>query len=178
MRLNLLVLGEQQLQNTVFWKLCFNLSDMYTKMSSVFGTGQSTNSMARIMKANQMRKESLWTEFQRYGGPADCHGKRINLKAKRETTGKKEKQRKTSGQKEKPQGKKKKTHGKKNNLTAKEKRIKNVLSASKKFWNEFCYFCCEVFPFAVRFFLAVRLILLPWKWWATVQRWRKQQAIG
>ena len=39
----------------------------------------------------------------------------------------------TSGQKEKPHGKKKKTHGKKNSLTAKEKRIKNALSASKKF---------------------------------------------
>ena len=82
-----------------------------------------------------------------------------------------------SRQKEKPQGKKKnkekphakkknlrakrKTHGKKNSLTAKEKRIKNVLSASKKFGSEFFYFYCEVFPFAVRFFFAVRLLLLP-----------------
>ena len=48
-------------------------------MSSVFGTGQSTNFMARMMKANQMSKvcassheyphveknqESSWTEFQ------------------------------------------------------------------------------------------------------------------
>ena len=101
----------------------------HTKMSSVFGTGQSTNSMARIMKANQMSKvcastheyphveknqESLWTEFQRYGGPADCHSKRINLKPNRKTTGQKEKHWKTSGQKEKPHGKKKKTHRKKN----------------------------------------------------------------
>ena len=80
----------------------------------------------------------------RYGGPADCHRKRINLRAKR----------KTSRQKEQPHGQKKKTHGKKNNLTAKEKRIKNVLSASKKF-------CREVFLFAVSFFFAARLILLP-----------------
>ena len=41
----------------------------------------------------------------------NCHGKRINLPAKRIT----------SRQKEKPHGKKKKTHGKKKNLTAKRK---------------------------------------------------------
>ena len=87
----------------------------------------------------EKNQESLWTEFQRYGDPADCHGKRINLKAKRETTGQKEKQRKTSRQKEKPHGKKKKTHDKKNTLTAKEKRIQNVLSASNKFCRE-CFF--------------------------------------
>ena len=44
------------------------------------------------------------------------------------------------GQKEKPHGKKKKTHGKKNSLTAKEKRIKNALSASKKFCRESFFF--------------------------------------
>ena len=55
MRLNsVLVPREQQLQNAAFSKLCFHLSD--TKMSRVFGKGQSTNSMARIMKANQMSK--------------------------------------------------------------------------------------------------------------------------
>ena len=69
-------------------------------------------------------------------------------------------------------GKKKKTHGKKNNHTAKEKSIKNVLSASKKFCRESSSFCREVFLFAAR------LILFPWQWWATVQRWGKQQAIG
>ena len=104
----------------------------HTKMSSVFGTGQSTNSMARIMKAYQMSKvcassheyphveknqESSWTEFQRYGGPTDCHGKRNNLGAKR----------KTSRQKEKPQCKKK-------NLTAKRKRLraKRITSREKE----------------------------------------------
>ena len=63
--------------------------------------------------------------------------------AKELTSRQKEKQRKnltakrkTSGQKEKPHGKKKKTHGKKNNPTAKDKRIKNVLSALKKFCRE------------------------------------------
>ena len=153
---------------SLVWHTC-------TKMSSVFGTGQSTNSMARIMKANQMSKvcansheyphveknqESLWTQFQRYGGPADCHSKGINLRAKR----------KISGQKEKP-------HGKKNNPTAKDKRIKNVLSAWKKFCRESFFllrgfsFCREVFLFAMR------LIFLPWQWWATVQRWGKQQAL-
>ena len=50
------------------------------------------------------------------------HGKKKNLRAER----------KTFRQKEKPHGKKKKTHRKKNNLTAKEIRIKHVLSASTK----------------------------------------------
>ena len=54
------------------------------------------------------------------------HGKKKNLKAER----------KTFRQKEKPHSKKKKTHRKKNNLTAKAKRIKNVLSALKKFCRE------------------------------------------
>ena len=72
-------------------------------------------------------------------------GKKKNLRAKR----------KTSDQREKPHGKKKKTHGKKNNLMAKEKkRIKNVLSASKKF-------TVSLYLFAMRVFFAVRLILLP-----------------
>ena len=94
-------------------------------MSKVCGSSQECPHVEK-------NQESLWTEFQRYGDPADCHGKRINLKAKRETTGQKEKQRKTSRQKEKPQGKKKDSR-QKDSLTAKEKRIKNVLSASKKF---------------------------------------------
>ena len=127
MRLNLVLVLQLREQQTVtkccVLKLCFHLSDTYTKMSSVFGTGQSTNSMARIMKANQMSKvcastsheyphveknqESLWTEFQRYGGPANCHGKRINLKPKRKT---------------------------KKNLTAKRKRLtaKRITSRQKK----------------------------------------------
>ena len=153
MKLNrVLILREQQLQNAAFWKVYFPSSDIQ-KCPMFFGTGQSTNSMARIMKANQMSKvrassheyphveknqESLWTGFQRYSGPADCHGKRINLRAKR----------KTSGEKEKRCGKNKKTRGKKNNLTAKEKRIKNALSASKKFCRE-PFFLLEINSFAV-----------------------------
>ena len=57
------------------------------------------------------------------------------------TSGKKENIR----EKEKPHGKNKKTLSKKNNLTAKEKRIKNVLSASKKF-------AASLYLFAMRFF--------------------------
>ena len=51
----------------------------------------------------------------------------------------------TSRQKEKPQGKKK-------NLAAKEKRIKDVLSAWKKFCCESFFFCREVNSFAVNSF--------------------------
>ena len=53
--------------------------------------------------------------------------------AKELTSRQKEKPQGKKKNKEKPQGKKIKTHGKRNNLTAKEKRIKNVLSTSKKF---------------------------------------------
>ena len=49
-------------------------------------------------------------KFQRYGDPADCHGKRINLRAKR----------KTSRQKEKLQGKKKNLRAKRKTLWQKE----------------------------------------------------------
>ena len=127
----------------------------------------------------EKNQESLWTEFQKYCGPADCHEKRINLRAKRKTSGQKEKphnkkenlraKRKISQQKEKPQGKKKnlrakrktsqqneKPQGKKKNLTAKrkrlaakEKRIKNGLLALKKFCHESLSFCRKVFLFAV-----------------------------
>ena len=108
-------------------------------MSSVFGTGQSTNSMARIMKANQMSKVCASShEYphveknlreQNFKGTAVA-GKEL-----------------TSGQKEKPHGKKKKTHGKKNNLTVKEKRIKNMSSRHRR------NFAVSLFLFAVRFFL-------------------------
>ena len=126
-------------------------------MSSVFGTGQSMNSMARIMKASQMSKvcassheyphvEKIFVnKISKVRWPSRL-SRQNNLKAKRKTTGKKETQRKTSQQTEKP-------HGKKKNLTA-EKRKKN-----KK--------CPEVVLFSVRFFFlpevflfAVRLILL------------------
>ena len=137
-------------------------------MSSIFGTGQSTNATARIMKANQMSKVCASSQEcphvekiknlcdQNFkGNPADCHGKRINHRAKRKAKTNLRAKRNTSEQKKKPHGKKKKTLGKKNNLTAKEKRIKNVLSTSKKFCRESFSFCRKVFPFAVR------LILLP-----------------
>ena len=83
----------------------------HTKMSSVFRTGQSTNSMARLMKDNQMsnvcassheyphvekNQESSWTVKGTVAQPT-VTGKEL-----------------TSGQKEKP-------HGKKKNLTAKRK---------------------------------------------------------
>ena len=82
----------------------------------------------------------------------NCHGKRINLTAKRKTSRQKEKdswqkgkphgkkknlmakrknltaKRKTSWQKEKPHGKKKKAHGEKKILTAKRK----ILAAKRK----------------------------------------------
>ena len=96
-------------------------------MSSVFGTGQSTDSMARIMKANQMSKFCASSHKYPHVGKKKSRifvnriskvlwpsrlsreknlpqGKKKNLRAKR----------KASQQKEKPQGKKK-------NLTAKKK---------------------------------------------------------
>ena len=49
-----LVLREQQtVVECCVLKALFTLV-RHTKMSGVFGTGQSTNSMARIMKANQV----------------------------------------------------------------------------------------------------------------------------
>ena len=100
----------------------------HTKMSSVFGSGQSTNSMARIMKADQMSKvcassheyphaEKKSRNFVnriskvRWPGPADCHGKRIYPQGKKKNLRAK---RKTLRQKEKP-------HGQNKNLTAKRK---------------------------------------------------------
>ena len=66
--------------------------------------------MLVLTNTHMLKKSRIFVNrISRYGGPADCHGKRINLKAKRKTAGKKE----TKG---KPQGKKK-------NLTAKRKRL-------------------------------------------------------
>ena len=82
-----------------------------------------------MLKKNQ---ETSWTEFQRYGGRAQptVTGKEFILRAKRKTSGQKEKlygkkknltaKTKTSRQKQKPHGKNKKTHGKKNNLTVRQ----------------------------------------------------------
>ena len=126
-------------------------------MSSVFGKGQSTNSMVRIMKANQLSKVCASShEYPHVETIKNLHEQNfkgtvaqpnvtnvINLRATRKEL--------TSGQKEKP-------HSKKNNLTAKrkrlmanEKRIKNVLSGSKKSCCESFSFCLEVFLFAMRF---------------------------
>ena len=111
------------------------------------------NSMARIMKANQMSKVCASShEYphvekiknlckQNFQGTVA----QPTVTAKELTSRQKEKPQSKTKNKDKPHGKKKKTHGKKNNLTAKEKRIKNVLLASKKF--------CHESLFAVRFFL-------------------------
>ena len=141
----------------------------HTKMSSVFGTGQFTNSMARIMKANQMSKvcassheyphvekiqESLWMSKVRW--PSQLSQEKNQ----------------PYGKKKKPHSKKKKTHSKKNKLAA-----KRITSRQKK--KELKMSSRHRRNFAVSLFLfAVRLILLLWQWWATVQRWGKQKVIG
>ena len=73
-----------------------------TKMSSVFGTGQSMNYMAwRLVKLAKFElvltnthmlkhQESSGTEFQRYTVAHNCYGKRINLTVKRKTSRQKE----------------------------------------------------------------------------------------
>ena len=105
-----------------------------------------------------------------------CHGKSINLMAKRKRLTAK---RITSGC-----GKKQKTHSKKKNLVAKRKRLK---PKRKRLTTKFLRYREDIFIliyFAVRswlFFLlwgysfchevllfAVRLILLSWQLWATV----------
>ena len=74
-------------------------------MSSVFGTGQSTNSMARIMKANQMSKVCASShEYPHVEKTSRIFVKRISGTVAQPTVIGKEL---TSGQKEKPQGKKK-----------------------------------------------------------------------
>ena len=97
----------------------------------------------------------------------NCHGKRINLTAKRIT----------SRQKEKPHSKKKNltakrnTHGKQNNLKAKRKRLKakrkphgkkkkthgKISSIPRGHFNSY-FFCREV----VVILFAVRIFFLPW----------------
>ena len=119
--------------------------------------GQSTNSMARIMKTNQMSKvcgsshEYPHVEKIKNLCEQNFKGKvaQPTVTAKELTSRQKEKQRKNLTAKRKTSGQKEKR------VTAKEKRIKNALSASKKFCRESFSLCCEVFPFAVRvFFLA------------------------
>ena len=98
----------------------------------------------------------------------NCHGKRINLAAKRK---------KPHGKKRKDSREKEKLHGEKKNLTAKKKAHGKTSSMPKGHFNS--YFVCrevEVFLFALSLFLfvgslflfAVRLILLRWHLWATI----------
>ena len=129
-------------------------------MSSVFRTGQSTKSMAKIMKANQMSKVCAGSHeyphvekiknlceqnFKGTVAQPTVTAKELTSRQKEKPQGKKKNKEKPQGkkknprEKEKPHGKKKKTHDKNNTLTAKEKRIKNVLSASKRFCRE-CFF--------------------------------------
>ena len=99
-----------------------------TKMSSVFGTGQSTNSIARIMKANQMSK--VCASSHEYPHAEKKSRIFVNRISKVRWPSRLSWEKNLSSElKEKP-------HGKKNNLAEKEIRIKNVLSASKKFCHE------------------------------------------
>ena len=93
-------------------------------MSSVFGTGRSTNSMARIMKANEMSKVCAGSHDYPHVEKIKnlCEQNFKGTVAQPTVTAKEL----TSRQKEKPQGKKKnkeKPQGKKKNLTAKRKRL-------------------------------------------------------
>ena len=94
-------------------------------MSNFLRIGQSTNSMARIMKANQMSKVCATShEYPHVEKIKNLCEQNFKGTVAQPTVMAKEL---TSRQKEKPQGKKKnkeKPHGKKKNLTAKEKRIK------------------------------------------------------
>ena len=152
-----------------------------------FGTGQSTNSMVRIMKANQMSKVCVSSQeyphveekrifvngISKVRWPSWLTGNELTSGQKEKPHGKKKNlrvKRKTSGQKEKPHRKKKKTRGKKNNLTAKEIRIKKMSSQHQR------NFAVSLFLFAGKFFflpwgfsfcrevilLAVRFFFLPW----------------
>ena len=177
----------------------------HTEMSSVFGTGQSMNSMAwKLVKWAKfvlvLTNTHTLKKSRIFGNRiSQLSRKRINLTAKR----------KTSRQKEYP-------HCKKNNhdLTAKEIRIKMSSRYRRNFAVSlflfavrfsFCFesfsFCREVFLLAASRFLfaarwgysfcresfcfcrevflfAARLMLLLWQFWATVLRWGKQQTIG
>ena len=115
------------------------------KVSSVFGTAQSTNSMARIMKANQMSKVCAGShEYPHVEKIKNLCEQNFKGTVAEPTVTAKEL---TSRQKEKPQGKKKnkaKSHGKKNNLTVKEKRIKMSSRHQRNF-------AVSLYLFAVRF---------------------------
>ena len=86
-------------------------------MSMVFGTGQSTNSMARIMKANQMSEVCASShEYPHVEKIKNLCEQNFKGTVAQPTVTAKEL---TSRQKEKPQGKKKnkeKPHSKKKNL--------------------------------------------------------------
>ena len=119
----------------------------------------------------------------------NCHGKSINLTAKRKTHGKQNNlmaHRKDSRQKEKPHGKNKKTQSKKKTSRQKQKDSQqNFFDTERTFL--FYFFCREVvvilfvvtlfflpwgYSFCREVFLfAVRLILLLWQLWATVYLW-------
>ena len=76
------------------------------------------NSMARIMKANQMNKVcASFTNTHMLKKIKNLREQNFKVTVAQPTVTGTEL---TSGQKEKPHGKKKKTRGKKNNLTAKE----------------------------------------------------------
>ena len=99
-------------------------------MSSVFGTGQSTNSLARIMKANQMSKVCAssheYPHVEKIKNLCEQNFKgtvaQPTVTAKELTSRQKEKPQGKKKNKEKPHDEKKKTHGKKNTLTANKKK--------------------------------------------------------
>ena len=99
-------------------------------MSSVFGTGQSTNSMARIMKANQMSEVCAssheYPHVEKIKNLCEQNFKdtvaQPTVTAKELTSRQKEKPQGKKKNKEKPHDEKKKTHGKKNTLTANKKK--------------------------------------------------------
>ena len=87
-------------------------------MSSVFRTGQSTNSMVRIMKANQMSKvcasSHKYPHVEKIKNLCELNFKgtvaQLTVTAKELTTRQKEKPQGKEKNEEKPHGNKKKTH--------------------------------------------------------------------
>ena len=120
-------------------------------MSSVFGTGQSTNSMARIMKANQMSKVCASShEYPHVEKIKDLCEQNFKGTVAQPTVTAKEL---TARKKEKPQGKKKN----KKNLTAKRENThsKIFLMPRGHFLFFFLFICREGILFAVSLFLLV-----------------------
>ena len=91
----------------------------YLKISNVFETGQSTSSMARIMKANQMSKlcasSNEYPHVEKIKNLCEQNFKgtvaQPTVTAKELSSRQKEKPQGKKKNKEKPHGKKKKTHG-------------------------------------------------------------------